>query len=198
MMVRAIRNGDLASLQSLYDTGSLQLTAEHWITAVECGDLHILQWLKEKEGRWPNYLCAHAAREGHMETLKWLRKKGCPWDAFACAYAAEGGHLHILQWLREMGCPWNESTCLWAAADGHTNIFAWALEHGCPCNRTIIYSLRHYVSITRLIASLDKYKYLTITYNVEEWVIEVDHICALLEDMGILIPDIINIIKSCI
>ena len=71
------------------------------------GQLHILQWAKEKGYPWTSACCANAARRGHLDVLKWLKEQGCPWDEWTCVCAAEGGHLDALKWLREQGCPWN-------------------------------------------------------------------------------------------
>ena len=54
---------------------------------------------------------------GSVELLAWAKASGCPWNEWICAYAARHGHLDVLKWAREHECPWDRQTCatpLWA------------------------------------------------------------------------------------
>ena len=75
------------------------------------GQLHILQWARQKGCQWEAAIFSFAAGSGHMPTLQWLKDTGCPWDKDACAYAATSGHLVALQWLKANGCPWDARAC---------------------------------------------------------------------------------------
>ncbi len=105
--------------------------------------LNLLQWARrshvlqdtsmyENDCPWDEWICAHAARGGHLEVLQWARENGCPWNERTCANAASGGHLHVLQWARNNGCPWDVWTCIIAAQNGHLHVLQWARENGCP------------------------------------------------------------------
>eukprot|EP00594_Rhizosolenia_setigera_P001752 CAMPEP_0178952832 /NCGR_PEP_ID=MMETSP0789-20121207/8073_1 /TAXON_ID=3005 /ORGANISM="Rhizosolenia setigera, Strain CCMP 1694" /LENGTH=302 /DNA_ID=CAMNT_0020634005 /DNA_START=115 /DNA_END=1023 /DNA_ORIENTATION=- len=76
--------------------------------AVEKGQLHIIQWLKEEKGLQLFGELYYFAIDGggHFLILKWLREQACPWDDYIFKYAAVHGNLEILQWLHDEGCPW--------------------------------------------------------------------------------------------
>ena len=69
---------------------------------------------------------------GSVERLAWAKARSGPWNAFVCAFAARYGHLEVLKWAWERRCPWNEETCAAAATHGQLSALRWAREHDCP------------------------------------------------------------------
>jgi hypothetical protein len=130
----AARCGQLHMLQWLREQGC-PLYDDTSLYATKYGHLHVLQWLHENGCPLYEHICTWAAKYGHLDVVQWAHEHGYPWDAETCQLAAWKGHLHVLQWLREHGCPWDEKTCSNAATEGHLHVLQWAHEHGCPWDK---------------------------------------------------------------
>lgn len=61
--------------------------------AVEAGNLRFVHLLNPN----PFSVVELAAYFGHLHILKWAREGGAPWHPWVCAFAARNGHLEVLQ-----------------------------------------------------------------------------------------------------
>ena len=93
------------------------------------------------------YLCAAAARSGHLEELKVLRADGTPWDKLTCWAAASGGHLEVLLWAKANGCPRDEMELHIATESGHEAVVRALIKAGADVNKaTDIGETRLYIA----------------------------------------------------
>jgi hypothetical protein len=109
--------------------------------AVASNNTLALDWLRNPNTGggccpWSDWVCGHAAKNGHIDMLERLRDPhidggACPWDTDACWDAARAGQLPALIWLRNPitgggVCPWDKERCLWAARHWqHWAVAAW-------------------------------------------------------------------------
>jgi hypothetical protein len=125
------------------------------------GQLHVLNWLKERDLLRANGDAWYSASwRGHINVLDWLYGEGLPqnndvvlrgaafgdqrlvflWarahhincDRKACAWAAFHGKLPLLQWLRENDFSWDGNVLRYARRRRHGDVFTWARENECP------------------------------------------------------------------
>jgi len=127
-------HGELEVLKWLNIKGLLRDTSNEWcaILAANCGQLHILKWLREVKGlKLDEHLYQEAI--GHMHVLKWLREKEIPWrdDEYTFYCAAKKGNLEVLQYLHDEGCPWrNNGLCRLREDELKSEILNWLRANG--------------------------------------------------------------------
>lgn len=74
--------------------------------------------------------------------MRWLEQFRLPRDdTYVCAYAAKGGHLDMLIRLMTYGYMWDHSTCSYAAMGGYLNVIKWAVHNGCRCDKNITFAV---------------------------------------------------------
>ena len=103
-----------------------------YVNAARCGNMEILNWLREKNVKWDSWTFVSGVINGNLSNLDWMRRNGCPWNTWCCAYAAMSGNLEVLQWLRRNGCLWDKWTTNWAAGGLNSIVFIWAINNKCP------------------------------------------------------------------
>ena len=98
------------------------------------GDFLPIRWILSKDSSQDigDYFLMTAVNFGQLSVLQYLHEKGYVWDEGTCAKAAENGHLDCLIYLHEQGCPWDRRTCMYAARNGHLDCLRYAFDHGCP------------------------------------------------------------------
>eukprot|EP00594_Rhizosolenia_setigera_P007047 CAMPEP_0178952808 /NCGR_PEP_ID=MMETSP0789-20121207/8058_1 /TAXON_ID=3005 /ORGANISM="Rhizosolenia setigera, Strain CCMP 1694" /LENGTH=301 /DNA_ID=CAMNT_0020633975 /DNA_START=104 /DNA_END=1006 /DNA_ORIENTATION=- len=117
--------------------------------AAQGGKLNVLKWAENKELRINKRCCAEkAAEKGQLHIIQWLReKKGL--ELFGGLYnkaidgdrfivmKRQGGHLHVMKWLRENKVPWNDWTFYRAALYGNLDVLQYLHDEGCPWPRSV-------------------------------------------------------------
>jgi len=130
----AARVGDLDVVIAEIQKG-VKLT--EWTSSMACasGNMELLEYLLDRIV-WNPWMCAMAARYGHMDVLIWCREHKCPWDAETCANAARGNHLHILKYARSMNCPWDSRTHNYARHyHRDSEMFEWIRDNKAPMDK---------------------------------------------------------------
>ena len=101
--------------------------------AAYCGQLHILEWLRQIGYNWGERTCYYAAAGGYLHVLKWARQNGCPWGRHAFPGAACDDHFRTLKGIRYThnrlcGRPASPSVVCY----DHLKIRTWARQNDCP------------------------------------------------------------------
>lgn len=79
-------------------------------SAIEGGNIEMLEWLLSKQCPWKHIYFNIAAKNGNLDILKWAITKDLYFSENICEHAAEGCHLEILKWLKNNGYNINEKT----------------------------------------------------------------------------------------
>ncbi|GMF14848.1 unnamed protein product [Phytophthora lilii] len=133
----AAKNGNLALVKELHESGREQATLATFGVAAAHGHLHVLKWMADHSvaaqrlpPTGPSISMDDAAHRGHLKVVKWLKKRFngiC--SAHTMDLAAGGGHLDVVQWLHKhspAGC--TTAAMDFAAENGHLSVVQWLHE----------------------------------------------------------------------
>ena len=109
----AMEHGILPAFQALFPYCSAFYQMQSAMFAAGYGQVPILQWLLKTQHRVSTTsICAQAARCGQLEVLQWVKdnprcriKDGT--KSCVRAVAAKAGHLEVVKWAKDSGYPWN-------------------------------------------------------------------------------------------
>ncbi len=102
------------------------------ITAIENGNLEILNWLKENGGIFTDNINSTAIKYNRINILEWiLQNFNFKLTEYDCATAVVYDRLSVLKWLRAKDCPWDNDTIKFAIINGSIRCLIYAIENGC-------------------------------------------------------------------
>jgi hypothetical protein len=121
-------NGDLEKLKWFYSTYKLLPDLHGLCNAAHNGYLDILIWAKQYNLVLKNY--DHAICCGNIELLEWMKNNGAVPEEMDANYAARDGHLNVLIWLSQQEPSILPSSlgANWTVGDKQYDCFEWLLE----------------------------------------------------------------------
>ena len=134
----AIRSNNLKNMKWIYHCTGMSSTTifPHLDLAAQCGNLEIIQWLREVGCKWGIFTFQCAAACGNLKNMMWLKEKDCPWDSGTFQAAAQCGNFKNMRWLKANECPWGSGTFYVAAHRGDREQMMWLHTNGCPWDPT--------------------------------------------------------------
>ncbi len=130
--------GNIASIRSIkllewFETNLSIYTSRSYagiaFSAVECGNIRILQWLIDRGFQIIPSIYIHALKYGHLNVIKWLTNDNINYrDIYR--YASSNGHLETIKWAYgkdRFSLPWR-LVLTQAIYGGDKKIFDWILK----------------------------------------------------------------------
>ncbi len=106
-------------------TKGYKLNWNVFVTAVERGDIEMIQWLHEVGCGWNTLIYCHINRKHKFKILNWIIANGYKLDDILCEVAIVDMDIRLLRWALAHGCKIDLTkieyvTCMtnWAEANG--------------------------------------------------------------------------------